>query len=379
MIKGTEELHSRIVELELALKAAHAKSSKDEHHLLRDTTAVKTPSADGDDLGAFGTLTIGTEGEARYVGPNAGSQYLQDDDDDGNIERSATPPVERARGGAYADTGLALLDSIFPAGSAFTVEELQKDLPDWDAEGRALMTSYWDNVNWMYQIIPQSMFEADHFPNAYSLSHEVRPHAHKVACVFLMMALGAMFNLRGRPWDPRAQELFHRGRACLGLIGLEHASPATVQALHLMGTFILNDRMGNGADVFWPILGVATRVAQSLGLHRDGASFGLSPYEIEERRQVYWEILTYDRLQAMCFGRPGALINRSCDTKLPSDPHWIPDEDGFHRAKYELMEMMERVIDIQTTPGPVQYSDVVELDKAVCECKCCCCGGRGGL
>jgi hypothetical protein len=89
----------------------------------------------------------------------------------------------------------------------------------------------------------------------------------------------------------------------LNAIGLEHASPATVQALHLCGTYTLNDKSGDGAEKFWPLLGVAVKIAQSvnpticvnadvkLGLHRDGTSFGLSPYEVAERRIIYWEIV----------------------------------------------------------------------------------------
>lgn len=61
---------------------------------------------------------------------------------------------------------------------------------------------------------------------------------------------------------------------------------------------------------------------------------------------MYWEILTYDRLQSMCFGRPCALSNRTSDTQYPDDPTLISDVDGFHRAKYRLMHMMESVIDI---------------------------------
>lgn len=73
---------------------------------------------------------------------------------------------------------------------------------------------------------------------------------------------------------------------------------------------------GNGAEMFWPILGTAVKVAQSvsafnrfrarnrrgqklmnqLGLHRDGAAFGLSEYEVAERRQVWWELVVSTRL-----------------------------------------------------------------------------------
>lgn len=61
---------------------------------------------------------------------------------------------------------------------------------------------------------------------------------------------------------------------------------------------------------------------------------------------LYWEILTYDRLQSMCFGRPSAFSNRASDTLFPDDEMLIDDADGFHRSKYRLMEMMERVIDV---------------------------------
>lgn len=32
------------------------------------------------------------------------------------------------------------------------------------------------------------------------------------------------------------------GRECISVAGIEQASPATVQAMHLMGTYILNDK-----------------------------------------------------------------------------------------------------------------------------------------
>jgi hypothetical protein len=173
------------------------------------------------------------------------------------------------------------------------------------------------------------MFDDDHLVHAYDPN--TAPNAHKLACVFLVMAIGVMFDLqrqpcksrdlakgiRSRAVHPRGERLFLLGRACLSAVGFEHSSPATVQALHLCGTYILNDKResaaeaslmadGNGAEIFWPMLGAAVKTAQSvsvpytsarfpandqLGLHRDGTAFGLSEYEIVERRQVWWEVV----------------------------------------------------------------------------------------
>lgn len=238
------------------------------------------PDPDTDDVtdGAFGTLTINPEGEAHFIGSFAGSQYLRDDDDTTsspstpsdfhaivNAEAPAPDGTEqpRTRRPAYADGALALHDSFLPGGiNGADVDTLRDQLPDWDEEGRDLMESYWEHVNWMYEPVPRTSFENDHWFHAYERSY--KPHAHKLACVFLMMAVGSMMDLKRQPWHPRSERLFLLGRACLGLVGLENASPATVQALHLMGTYILNDRLGNGAEVFWPILGSALKVTQSV-------------------------------------------------------------------------------------------------------------------
>jgi hypothetical protein len=172
--------------------------------------------------------------------------------------------------------------------------------------------------------------------------------------------------------DPLAGELFRLGSACLTAGGgLSRASIATVQALNLIGNYMLNDRTANGGNACWPILGVAVHTVTALGLHRDGTAFqGLSPYEVEERRKVFWEMMTLDRLQSMCFARPCSLPSRSFDTRFPgsedtSSEHSLPDEDLFHRAKYRLVLLMEKVIDEQTRTGVGSYAHVLGIDEEI--------------
>lgn len=38
------------------------------------------------------------------------------------------------------------------------------------------------------------------------------------------------------------------------------------------------------------LLGVAVRIAQRMGLHRDGRALGLPPVQAEERRRVWWQL-----------------------------------------------------------------------------------------
>ncbi|WVQ98275.1 hypothetical protein IAU59_005398 [Kwoniella sp. CBS 9459] len=418
ILADTAELHQRISLLEVALAQSHSKNSSTPHPLLespylfspRDSAARPYPrpilKGEGsspkveDELvqGAFGTLTIGEEGHAKFVGSFAGSEYLREgeaSDGEGSPPPAAeirlrtpkvlsqivngvslvTPPATAAGDWTQhqppdtaADPSLALCSSLFGTDNTYaSIEALRSELPNYDLEGRALVESYWENVNWQYQPIPREMFENDHILNAYDTQAPANPH--KLACVFLVMGIGAMFDLNRLPFHPRGDQLFRIGQACISSTGIEHASPATIQALHLMGTFILNDKRGNGAEAFWPILGTAVKIAQSLGLHRDGSHYGLSRYEIEERRQVWWELVTYDRLQALCFGRPCATNDRWSDTRPPEAIDLIGDEDGFHRAKYKLIVMMERVIDVQTQTNAVSYTSVMQLDTELKEFK----------
>lgn len=44
----------------------------------------------------------------------------------------------------------------------------------------------------------------------------------------------------------------------------------------------------------WNATGLAVRLAQSLGMHRDGSSLGLSPFDAEMRRRLWWGICILD-------------------------------------------------------------------------------------
>lgn len=43
---------------------------------------------------------------------------------------------------------------------------------------------------------------------------------------------------------------------------------------------------GRSGDPAWPLWGLAMRIAQAMGLHRDGETWGLPPEVTEERRWV---------------------------------------------------------------------------------------------
>lgn len=44
----------------------------------------------------------------------------------------------------------------------------------------------------------------------------------------------------------------------------------------------------------WTLTGVALRIAEGMGLQRDGASFSLPPFEAEIRRRIWWQLKMHD-------------------------------------------------------------------------------------
>lgn len=74
----------------------------------------------------------------------------------------------------------------------------------------------------------------------------------------------------------------------------------------------------------WILNGVVIRIAQKMGLHRDGELLGLKPFETEMRRRLWWQIIMVDAKYAMLSGLSHTLLPRGWDTKEPKN---ISDED----------------------------------------------------
>ena len=56
--------------------------------------------------------------------------------------------------------------------------------------------------------------------------------------------------------------------------------------------------------VIWSLTGVAVRIAQGMGLERDGESLDLPPFETEMRRRIWWLLKTHDFRTAELCGLP---------------------------------------------------------------------------
>ncbi|KIW91956.1 uncharacterized protein Z519_06938 [Cladophialophora bantiana CBS 173.52] len=68
----------------------------------------------------------------------------------------------------------------------------------------------------------------------------------------------------------------------------------TVTGLQALAIYLSALRVHNCGKGIWILDGLAIRVAHALGLHRDGKGLGLSPFQSEIRRRLWWHLLSRD-------------------------------------------------------------------------------------
>ncbi|KAF7563455.1 hypothetical protein G7046_g699 [Stylonectria norvegica] len=76
----------------------------------------------------------------------------------------------------------------------------------------------------------------------------------------------------------------------------------TVTSLQAVSIYLTGLRVYNSSRSIWTLNGLAIRAAQSVGLHRDGKRLGLSAFESEIRRRLWWSFLARDGRAAEDYG-----------------------------------------------------------------------------
>ncbi|RAL16994.1 uncharacterized protein BO97DRAFT_382174 [Aspergillus homomorphus CBS 101889] len=149
---------------------------------------------------------------------------------------------------------------------------------------------------------------------------------------------------------------------------------------------------------------LAMRVAQTMGLHRDPANFGIGPCEAEYRRRIWWHIVHMDGVVAMSSGLPPLVSDENYwdvrdssevkDTLLgtpeaekyerlvmtglrlpdtPDDPTICGGPSMVNvyylaaRGKYTMARAVRRILKIQLGTKPLTRRDMEELRSTLVE------------
>lgn len=120
---------------------------------------------------------------------------------------------------------------------------------------------------------------------------------------------------------------------------LQSRSQMVLQAAVLYLTCL---RHPQDAHFVWTMTAAVYRLAQGMGLHRDGANFGLSPFEVEMRRRLWWSIYLLDAQSSEFHAIGPQVTEDSYDTKLPlniDDPDLSPDSTKAPEEHLGFTEM----------------------------------------
>ena len=151
-------------------------------------------------------------------------------------------------------------------------------------------------------------------------------------------------------------------------------------------------------------ISLSMRVAQTMGLHRDPAKFGIEPCEAEYRRRLWWHIVHMDGVVAMSSGLPPLVSDEnywdvrdtsevkdtllgspqaeqyeqlvSANMRLPDNPD-DPTVCGgpslvnvyylSARGKYVMARAVRRILKIQLGTKPVMRKDMEDLRSILLE------------
>ena len=123
-------------------------------------------------------------------------------------------------------------------------------------------------------------------------------------------------------------------------LGLEHAlakadflNIPNLVLVQAFATFLCLVRRHDSPRFVWMMTGIVIRMAQALGLQRDGDHLqSLTPYETEMRRRVWWALCMLDVRAAEDLGSEYLIAQGSFDTKMPLNINDVDIEPGLSQG-----------------------------------------------
>ena len=185
-----------------------------------------------------------------------------------------------------------------------------------------------DNINPMTKLIHQPTLQKTIVQSTSQLDNLPR----SLEALMFAIYTSAVFSLD----DDEAEMKLGESKKVL-LARYRHATRSALARAKFMATselpvlqafmlYLLSMRDTYDSRTLWTLAGVASRIAQGMGLHRDGSYLGVSPFETELRRRLWWQISILDFRSAELSGSGRFGDFGLSDTKTPSN---VNDEDLF--------------------------------------------------
>ncbi|KAJ3776587.1 fungal-specific transcription factor domain-containing protein [Lentinula raphanica] len=403
VLADTSQLHTKITEmgqrirqLEDALAISHSGLSNEQHPLLRDellsikfgpengTASQASPSRDNsvESIDAFGTLTIFDRDVSKYFGRSAGSETLLLAG--AEMEPSWTP-FDDQPSTALLTQDILKLSTLFPmcaeANLEKTMDVLFSHLPE-RPRAWALCETYLEQASWQFQPIrrdeliddilaPIYRSRKDRASPDWNQPHTITPH--RLATLYIVFAIGALVDLTLEPYSSEAENFALLCRAAISLRSVfDSPEICTVQTIALLAHYHAFAGKRYTLDNAWTIMSLAAKLAQSVGLHRDGSRWDFDAKTVDRRRALFYELFCSEQFHSLAIGRPPALRPSYVDCEFPTDESMLDEEGnpqmGYFHWKYEFCrDILSQVLELTLTAEPPSYQTILDLDRKIRE------------
>ncbi|KAL9086391.1 MAG: hypothetical protein Q9165_007177 [Trypethelium subeluteriae] len=114
-------------------------------------------------------------------------------------------------------------------------------------------------------------------------------------------------------------------------------SSTSIVVLQALVLHILSIRDACEPRAVWSLTGVAIRIAEVIGLRLDGTLLGLSPFETELHRRIWWQLRMHDFRAAELSGQ-AKFRNFDLDETSPKQPANVNDSDLYPTMPHAAVE-----------------------------------------
>ncbi|KAI9511888.1 fungal-specific transcription factor domain-containing protein [Russula earlei] len=335
-----ERMSRRIRELEQGLDQVYSTISNEKHPLLNDEAMVAsgpstpqvfaTPSPihsvyQDDIINHIGTLNIGPKGSSCFYGATARGEFLLRT---GRQKRDTsyfrhTRLSQRVLSVPFMEASPELI--------APDIRQIVYDhLPSFE-DARGACELFLNCSSYMASSLTRE--ELLHILEIVyqNKSADLEPPTHHLSLLFVVLALSRLLYGENN-YTVDSQDYFMLSRVALTLDSPVTTTTVTaVQTIvYMIEYLVLSDVHidPTGCARAWVYIGMAMKLAHSIGLHLGGARFRLEQREIKRRNRVFWHLLTSDVWASFTSGRPPSTSLSFVDCDLPDDSEEQAENDG---------------------------------------------------
>lgn len=261
----------------------------------------------------LGRVVVG-QGESRYIN-SVTWRNLGDDE----IQQMS---IEKHYGKEEPETALSSAEGLQPDPLTGTFLGFRQNLlhcHPTHAEAMLLWKIHIENVEPICKVL--------HIPSSIKMADEVsqKPGTASEAneCVLFAVYHFAIFTLT----EEKCEKLFGRSRSTLmqrfnfaarqALVNSSFLTTTDISVVQALVLFLLACKHQYDPGTYWILTGVAVRISQRMGIHRDGAALGLPPFDVQLRRRLFYQLIPLDGIASQLSGTGIAIAPESWDTKEP--------------------------------------------------------------